>query len=286
MSGEFTYQSRDGLTLFAKSYGPQNADVTVLCLHGLTRNHKDFEPMIGGLAEHRRYIALDFRGRGQSDWDSETSRYRLDIYVQDVQDLLKQIQPKKLILIGTSMGGLVSLFCSHLLSNQLLGLVINDIGPKIENHGLKKIVDYLEATHEYETWNGAVLEIRRAQEVNFPTMGDDAWLDFARRTHKENDKKKVVADYDPAIANLTSSVVSSFSLEMQLWTLFSSTYQRPLLVIRGELSDVLSSDTAAKMVHRHGRANIVSVSNVGHAPMLDEPICIKAIESFLRKFDA
>ncbi|ACT59286.1 alpha/beta fold hydrolase [Hirschia baltica] len=284
-NGEIIYQSRDGLNLFAKSFGPEDADLTVLCLHGLTRNHKDFVPMIQSLGNHRRYIAIDVRGRGRSDRDQDPSKYRLDVYVQDVLDLLAIVKPSKLVLIGTSMGGLMSLLLSQMLSQELLGVVLNDVGPKLEQAGLERIAGYVGNFIEHDSWEDAALAVEKSQHSAFPNFRHDDWMKFAKRTHKENQDGKIVLDYDPAIAESLKNIEADISVEMQTWALFASTFKRPLLVVRGEISDLFSSDTAVKMVHRHGRANVISVSNVGHAPILDEPICVKTIESFLKKLE-
>ncbi|MFC7290614.1 alpha/beta fold hydrolase [Hirschia litorea] len=285
MSGEIRFQSRDGLNLYAKSYGPVDAELTVLCLHGLTRNHKDFEPLIEKLSPNHRYIGLDVRGRGQSERDPNSSNYRLDIYTQDIQELLKVLTYKKLVLIGTSMGGLLSLILSQILSEELVGVVLNDVGPKLEKIGLDRIAGYVGSFIEHDSWEDAALAVQKSQISAFPDFKFEDWLAFAKRTHRKLENGKIVLDYDPAIAESLKNIQIDVSAEMQTWALFAATYKRPLLVIRGEISDLFSSDTAAKMVHRHGRATIVTVPNTGHAPILDEPICVKSIEKFLRKLE-
>lgn len=286
MSGEIKFQSRDGLNLYAKSYGPEEAETTVLCLHGLTRNHKDFEPMISQLSGDRRYVALDVRGRGLSDRDTNPDNYRLDIYTQDVQELLKILVPKRLVLIGTSMGGLLSLILSQILSDELVGIILNDIGPKLEEVGLERIAGYVGSFEEHKNWEDAAIAVQKSQFSAFPDFRFEDWVNFAKRTHIQLDNGNICLDYDPAIADSLKSIKVDLSVEMQTWALFAATYRRPLLIIRGEISDLLSSETAAKMVHRHGKASIITVPNTGHAPILDEPICVKTIEKFLKKLEA
>jgi len=285
MDGDIIFQSRDGLNLFAKSCGPVDADLTVLCLHGLTRNHKDFDPLLSKLSAHRRYISMDVRGRGKSDRDHNPSRYRPDVYAQDVIELLDQVQPKNLVLIGTSMGGIISLILSQILSSQLLGVILNDVGPKVEPIGLKRISEYVGDFVEHDSLEAAATAIQVSQHDVYPNFAFNDWLAFAKRTHVENANGKFVLDYDPEIVSVLKDVSPNLSVEMQMWAVYAATYKRPLLVIRGELSDLFSVDTAVKMVHRHGRAKIVSVPNVGHAPILDEPVCVKAIESFLKRIE-
>ena len=124
MSDDIFYQSGDGLRLYAKSYGPTDADIAVLCMHGLTRNHKDFEPMIEAVGGPYRYIAVDVRGRGKSARDPNPENYSPVTYAQDMGALLDHLSIEKAVLIGTSMGGLMSVLMAQMMPDRILGVAL------------------------------------------------------------------------------------------------------------------------------------------------------------------
>lgn len=282
---EFTWTSEDGLKLFAKSYGPESAPLTVLCLHGLTRNHKDFEPMIAALPSRYRYIAVDVRGRGQSAYDPEPANYAPPVYARDMLRLLDTLGVQKAALIGTSMGGLISILMIRSAPGRIAGIVLNDVGPAVEKAGLARIAAYAGKMPPVTDWASAAAAVKSVNGPIFPHYGDERWMDIARRTYRETPDGKVQPDYDPNIAANLGKMKPGPMTSFLLWRMFGVTKKAPMLVVRGETSDILSQKTADLMVKRHPDARLVTVPGIGHAPFLDEPEAVAGITQFLSRLE-
>ncbi len=281
---EIFYKSPEGLGLFAKAYGPSNAALNVLCMHGLTRNHKDFEPMIDAVGGPYRYIAVDVRGRGRSERDEKPERYTPLVYAQDMIALLNHLGINSVALIGTSMGGLMSMVMMHLAPKRILGTVLNDVGPAVAPAGLTRIAKYVGEVDPVESWEAAAAATANSQTDVFPHYSSEDWLAFAKRTYRELEDGHVILDYDPAITRTVTDVRPSFKTRFSMWRLFAKLKKKPLLIIRGEMSDILAEKTVQLMLKRHKGAKLVTVPSVGHAPMLDEPEAVNAISGFLEQF--
>ena len=286
MPEDIHFKSRDGLSLFAKSYGDPTAALTVLCMHGLTRNHKDFEPLIDGLTGPHRYIAVDVRGRGRSQHDPDPARYAPPVYADDMAVLLDTLKIEKAALIGTSMGGLMAMIMMHTMPERVLGTVLNDVGPVVDPAGLARIAGYVGEVEALPDWDAATQASAEAQRDVFPDFGPEDWQAFASRTYRENDTGTVILDYDPAISRAIADTKPTLKTRFAMWRLFAKMKKRPLLVTRGERSDVLHPSTAARMMKRHRTAKLVTIPGVGHAPLLNEPEAITAIETFLSQIAA
>jgi len=285
MTDEIFYKSPDGLSLYARCYGPLDAPLTALCMHGLTRNHKDFEPMIEALGGRYRFIAVDQRGRGKSDRDPVTEHYTPATYVGDMLALLNTLGLQRVALIGTSMGGLMSMIMMKAMPERVRGVVLNDVGPVFETRGLDRIASYVGSVEPLSGWDAAAASVGRVQADVFPTYTAEDWMAFARRTYRELDDGRVVLDYDPAITQTVGQVRPGLLTRIAMWRLFKAMSAVPLLIIRGETSDILSEKTAQKMRRRHPDAKFVTVPRVGHAPILDEPEAVSAIGEFLHKLE-
>ncbi len=281
MTENIEYSSADGLKLFAKSYGPVDAPLSVLCMHGLTRNHQDFEPMIAALGDQYRFIAVDVRGRGRSAYDPDPTHYTPQVYIKDMEILLDHLGLKRVALVGTSMGGLMAMLMMKAMPARICGVVLNDIGPSVDKAGLKRIAGYVGKSGPIENWAEAADRLQNMQGPFFPALDADDWMAFARRTFRERDDGQVVLDYDPAIAASFGKGKISLWLRLLMWQLFKSMYASPLLVIRGQISDLFAEKTMSTMVRRHPDARAVTVPEVGHAPILDEPEAVAAIAEFL-----
>ena len=157
------YTAHDGLKLYAAEYGPHDSDITVLCMHGLTRNHKDFEPMIRGLELPARYISVDVRGRGRSDRDPSGETYAPPVYVQDMATLIDHLKLDNLILVGTSMGGLMAMLMAKAFPDKIKSIVINDVGPEVNPAGLKRIAGYAGGNETFDSLDDAATAIGRTQ---------------------------------------------------------------------------------------------------------------------------
>lgn len=283
---DIAWTSADGLSLYAKSYGPSSAPLTVLCIHGLTRNHKDFEPMIAALPAHYRFIAVDVRGRGRSAHDPEHKNYNPVVYAKDMGLLLDKLGVQRAALIGTSMGGLISLMMMRRTPKRIAGVVLNDVGPVVEKTGIARIAGYAGKVQPVTDWQSAAAAVKTIQGQAFPDMPDERWMDFARRTYKELPSGEVVLDYDPNIARSLGKVKPGPLTNFALWRLFAGLKKAPLLVVRGAASDILSEKTAQEMVRRHPEASLATVPRVGHAPILDEPEAVSAISNFLARLES
>ncbi|RMF15244.1 MAG: alpha/beta hydrolase [Alphaproteobacteria bacterium] len=276
----------DGLDIFYRDYpGPSQTDrLPVLCLHGLTRNSADFETIAPRLAEDRRVLAMDVRGRGRSQWDPDWRRYHPGSYVADAFALMDHEGIDRAILIGTSMGGIMSMIMGAMAPTRFAGMVLNDIGPKVEEAGVERISGYVGKMPEIRSWADAVEATRTLNEAFFPDLDEAEWKAFARRLFHEDEEGRPVPAYDPAIRrNFTERKDEAAP---DLWAAFEACRDIPILVLRGETSDILSPETVAEMYRRHPKTHAVTVPNRGHAPLLDEPAAIEAIDDFLKTCDS
>jgi len=279
----------DGLTLYARDYAPllPETGLPVICLHGLTRNSRDFEviaPRIAALG--RRVIAADMRGRGKSANDPDPAHYVPAVYAQDVLKLMEALEIPRAVFIGTSMGGLITLVIAALAPERVAASVLNDVGPRISVEGLSRIAGYVGRVQAVETWAEAAGAVRAVNGSAFPARLDDDqfWLAFARRTFHEREDGKLEFDYDPHIA-LAFADFDSDEPPPDLTPLFDALARMPMLSVRGALSDLLTEDAVAFMRARKPDLETVVLENIGHAPMLDEPEAWDALLDFLAKVE-
>jgi pimeloyl-ACP methyl ester carboxylesterase len=268
----------DGLRLHYRDYPGSGERPPILCLHGLTRNARDFADFAERYSPRFRVIVLDFRGRGESDRDPEPARYTPPTYAADVRQLLDQLGISEAIFVGTSLGGLVAMAIAALAPQYVAGAILNDVGPELGQAGLDRIQAYVGKGERFASWEAAAEAIGLAQATAFPSYSANDWLTMARRNcREENDA--IVFDYDPAIANIFTTAGPTPKID--LWPLFLALAQKPLLVVHGELSELLSTDTFEKMRQAAPNAAFARVPGIGHAPMLDEPEAVAAIDAFL-----
>ncbi|MGQ0485124.1 MAG: alpha/beta fold hydrolase [Hyphomicrobiales bacterium] len=282
---ELRYGSADGLSLYAREYGPAaGGPVPLLCLPGLTRNSRDFETIAARLAAGRRIVCPDFRGRGRSQYAADPLTYRPEVELADTIALLDWLGIARAAVIGTSRGGIVAMVMAAKHPERLAGILFNDIGPKIETEGLLRIRSYLGQTPCFASWADAVAGLR-AVHAGFETLSDAEWLAFARRVFRD-ESGVLRPDSDPGIAAAfpTTEDIETGKVP-ELWPLFELTAAVPVTVLRGANSDLLSEETVAGMMARHGAAEAVTVRNRGHVPFLDEPEAFAAIERWLDRVD-
>ncbi len=279
-----SFACRDGLQLSYRDYpGPTAAGVTALCLHGLTRNSRDFEDLAPRLARTRRVLCLDLRGRGLSARDPQPQRYLPPTYAQDVLELLDAAGVARIAVIGTSLGGILALLLAALRPAALAGVVLNDVGPVVDPAGLARIAGYVGKSAAVASWEAAAEAAQALNAAVFPGFGRADWLRFAHRTYRLDPDGMLRPDYDPAIAEATRA---GGAVPPDLWALWSALALIPALAIRGELSDILSETTLAEMARRKPDLEVLRVAKTGHAPTLDEPECVAAIEKFLVRISA
>lgn len=277
----FEYLSEDGLRLFARDYHQQPNAPVLLCLHGLTRNSADFEPLCEALAEHYRLIVPDQRGRGRSANDPNPANYTPLQYNQDMYALLASLGIERINVIGTSMGGIMGMLMATEKPGLIASMVLNDIGPGIEIAGVKLIADIVSNPPRYNSWNNAVAAIAQTSGVLFPDYTLHDWQQFARRTCRET-TAGIVPDYDPAIGQAFANADEIAAPD--LWSSFAILKRLPMLVIRGAMSNILSAETCQRMSDEHPSLQVVELANRGHAPILDEPPALAAIEAFLERY--
>ena len=277
---DLTYESHDGLSLHYVDYAG-GSGLPVICLHGLTRNARDFRDLAPHLASSRRVICVDFRGRGLSQWDAQSDNYHAPVYVQDVLTLLNQIDLDRIIVIGTSLGGIVGTGLIQSNPNLVAGIVLNDIGPVIDPAGLARIGGHVGREPQWSGWQSAAAAFKERNSVVHPNFTDEQWLDFAEKSCRMTDEGVIVQDYDPAIAQ----AFGDGTADLELWPLFQTLEPVPALLLRGELSDLLSAETAEDMDRKLPKLDFVTVPNCGHVPTLMEAEALGAIDAFIAKVD-
>lgn len=280
------YQSDDGLRLFARDYQSSPSTLTpLLCLPGLTRNSRDFETIAPWLAQKRRVITADFRGRGFSQYASDPASYRPDIELIDMISLLNFLKVDRVAVIGTSRGGIVGMLMAALFCDRLAGLFLNDVGPELDPAGLLRIRSYLGVRGEFASWETAIANLK-SNSTGFESLADDEWQAFAQRIFKAV-AGLPQADYDPALAQAFPSVEDiNAGRVANLWELFSSVEGLPVSVVRGEHSDILSSATVEAMKQKSAELDATTIPKRGHAPFLDEAPAKEALSRWLARVDA
>jgi len=280
-SSEYFYPSTDGLKLYCRIYpAGQPGAVPVLCLPGLTRNSRDFAALARHLQPQHEVLTADLRGRGRSAWDVDPSHYQLPHYVQDIWALLDSRSVGRVVVVGTSLGGLMGMVMAAMSPDRIAGLVLNDAGPEIDPAGLRRISGYAGKLPPVSSWEAAAAQAKSVYGLALPGLTDKDWLDYARCGYRENADGVPVPDVDPRISE---ALKNTSAAAPDLWPLFSQFKSVPLLVIRGALSDILSAGTVARMAREKPDLMQVEVPNRGHTPLLNEPACLEAIDSFLAR---
>ena len=278
------WTSSDGLSLYARDYAAASgpAKLPVIAIHGLTRNSADFGTIAPLIAQSgRRVLAIDVRGRGQSDRAPDAMTYQPLNYAQDVLALMRDAGIERAVFLGTSMGGLITMALAAVRSKVIAAAIINDVGPEVAREGLTRIAAYAGQPIEIGNWAEAAAYVRRLNEVALPHYSDADWDAFARRTFRIGTEGTPVPDYDPDIM-APIRAAGAKALVPNLWPFFNRLAKaRPVLLVRGATSDLLSPEIAAKMRKRAPKMDFVEVPGIGHAPMLDEPEAKAAIFPFL-----
>jgi pimeloyl-ACP methyl ester carboxylesterase len=276
--------STDGLSLHARDYAPAVATdrLPVICLHGLTRNARDFEavaPRIAALG--RRVLAVDFRGRGRSDKAPDPMSYLPPVYAGDIAALLAQAGIPRALFIGTSLGGLVILILAAMAPQAVAGAVLNDVGPKLSPVGLKRIGGYVGLSSEVADWKGAAAYAKAVNGAAFPDASDAYWDAFARRLFTTDAAGKIVLDYDPDIAAPFKHVDPDIPAPDLVPLFLNLNLGRPVLLVHGALSDLIDRDLVDEMRALAPDMAYVQAPRTGHAPMLTEPVAWAAVEAWL-----
>lgn len=282
-----TWRAPDGVALYARDYGGADgqARLPVVCLHGLTRNSQDFEDIAAEIAATgRRVIVPDVRGRGRSGYDPDPMRYVPMVYAGDILGLLRALGIERAVFMGTSMGGVITTLLAARHRRLVAAAILNDIGPEAGPEGLARIAGYAGKPVDIATWQDAVAYVRAINEAAFPDADDAFWERFAQHTFEREDGVPRL-NYDPRIREPIAAGKLKPSPRIG-WLLFRYlAWRRPLLVLRGELSDILTRDIARRMQRIAPGMELVEVPRVGHAPMLTEPVARGSIAAFLERVD-
>jgi pimeloyl-ACP methyl ester carboxylesterase len=272
------YRVPDGLRLHYRDYPGSVRRPPLLCLAGLTRNARDFADFAQRVSPRFRVIALDFRGRGESEFDPLPARYNPLTYAGDVLHLLDDLAIDEAIFVGTSLGGLVTMILGTIAPHRVGAAILNDVGPELEQAGLDRIKGFVGKDVRFKTWEEAGARVV-ANNLHLPaTFSPDDWSQAARRVCRE-ENGEIRYDYDMAIANVFSD--ASATPKVDLWPMFATLAQKPLMLVRGERSDLLSAAALERMKQAAPEAQSVVVPGVGHAPILGEPEAVVAIDHFL-----
>lgn len=253
----------------------------VFCVHGLTRNARDFDMLAQRLAEHYRIIAVDVAGRGKSDRLRDLRWYENSTYMHDILALARHLHLPKFDWIGTSMGGIIGMMIAALVPNTITRLVLNDVGALLPKKGLMRIAEYVGVRDRFPTAKEAEAHLR-AIMMPFGIARDEHWEHVMEHTLVHNADGTVSFAYDPAIGDAFRLAASQMEQieDISLWMLWES-IKCPALILRGEKSDILPHDVAVQMCAMHEQATLVEFANVGHAPTLMEEDQIGKIAEWL-----
>jgi pimeloyl-ACP methyl ester carboxylesterase len=278
-SRDFYFDSTDGLRLYCAIYAAHEpGGLPVLCLPGVTRNSRDFATLAARLSAKHEVLAPDLRGRGRSAWDPEPAHYTPATYIQDVVTLLQRRGHGRVILIGTSLGALMGMLMGAMRPDLIAGLVLNEGAPEFDPAGLRRIAAYAGKLPPVSSWTEAAAQAKSIYEGALPGLSDADWLKYARQGYRESANGIPVPDLDPKISEAFKGFTGT---PPDFWPLFAKITGIPMLVFRGALSDLISTATVARMAQEKPDMVLVTVANRGHAPLLNEPECLTAIDEFL-----
>jgi pimeloyl-ACP methyl ester carboxylesterase len=287
--GSLFITAQDGLKLHVRSHGRRIPNrLTVVCLAGLTRCSADFDALAAALAQDaeapRQVLALDYRGRGLSEYDRDPLNYTLATELSDLTAVLTALGVGVAVFVGTSRGGLLTMLLAAARPTVIAGAVLNDIGPVIEPTGLLRIKNYVGKLPRPDSYEEGAEILRHLFGSQFPKLSDDDWLGFSRRTFKI-ERRVMTPLYDVRIAKTLEGIEFDRPLP-PLWREFDALGRVPLMVIRGGNSDLLSEATVAAMASRRKNMEAVVVPDQGHAPLLTAPDLIARIAAFVASCDA
>jgi pimeloyl-ACP methyl ester carboxylesterase len=276
------FESSDGLRLYYRDYAPADPGrlLPVLCLPGLTRNSRDFEHVAVRLQSRRRVLCVDLRGRGRSQHDPHWQNYHPGTYLGDIARLLEHAGVERCVFFGTSLGGILTMLTAATQPGRVTAAILNDIGPEVDPVGLARISSYVGRFPPARTWDEAVTLVRAAYEYMLPGLTDEQWLDYARRSYTDDDGVPRL-DMDPNIGEAVRA--APVAAAPDLWPVFAALKPLPLLVLRGESSDILSRVTLDRMQQEKPDLVRVEVPDRGHVPLLDEAEAVAAIDEFLAR---
>lgn len=257
-------------------WGDQAGRKATVCVHGLTRNGRDFDVLASALSASGRVVCPDMPGRGASDWLTDPSNYTYPFYMQDMTALMAHIGAERVDWVGTSMGGLIGMMLAATPGTPIRRLIINDIGPFLPKEALVRISHYVGAAPDFPDIV-ALENYLRDVHAPFGNLTDEQWRHLATVSATPNGEGGLRLHYDPRIAEaFTAGPIE----DIDLWPVWDR-ITCPVLVIRGVNSDLLTAETAQEMTRRGPKAELVSIEDCGHAPALMDPAQVKIVCDWL-----
>lgn len=284
------FLTQDGLRLAYRDYDPSvgnhapgegHGATPLLCLSGITRNAADFNALAQAHGKDRRMVCLDYRGRGESEYAEDWRTYTPETYVNDIRHLVVATGLHRFIIVGTSLGGLLSMALGTIMPSALAGIVLNDVGPQIESGATTAIVDYVGTDRPVDDWPAAVAAVKE-RFVGFDAWTDEIFEEVARGTYREGDDGRLHFNWD---TKLVEPIRQDTGATHDLWAFFRSLHHVPVLALRGGNSDLLSEAGLQAMLDDHPDITGVTVPGVGHVPRFHEPAAADAMAAFLEKVD-
>ncbi len=282
---EFHWTAADGLRLAGCVWHPPvevPGAVPLICLPGLSRNTRDFTDVGQALAANgRKVYALDYRGRGRSDWDPNWTNYSLPVEASDIALFLAQAALPRFAVLGTSRGGLHAMMMAAQIPREIFcAAILNDVGPRIELGALLEIRDSFAARRVYASFEDVAATLKSALARDFPKIDEAGWLKFARQASKVT-AEGVIFDHDPALDKPMEAITADTPWP-ELWPLFAPLLDRPVLVLRGDNSRLLTQATLQDMAATHPDLSSLTIPDEGHAPLLWDSLSQRTIDDFLR----
>jgi pimeloyl-ACP methyl ester carboxylesterase len=274
------FTTSDGLSL---AYTDEGQGLPLLCLPGLTRNGADFDELAAALGGGHRMIRLTLRGRGASDRDPNPENYSVAVEAGDVLEFIGHLGLERVVIVGTSRGGLIAMVLAATAGHRLAGVLLNDIGPELAPEGLANILSYLGIAPTSGSYPEAARALRKRMGARFPGLSEAKWMSLAWRWFDEG-PDGLLLNYDPRLRENIEAFASQPAPDM--WPLFDALRGVPLAVVRGANSDLLTAETVEKMRERRPDLIVAEVPDRGHVPFLDEPQALAALAELVARVEA
>ena len=258
-------------------WGDPDNDRVLICVHGLTRNGRDFDYFARALAADYRVICPDVVGRGDSDYLMVKDDYGYPLYCAEIATLMAKLDVNQVDWVGTSMGGLIGMMLAATPKNPIRKLVLNDVGPFIPKAALKRIMEYIGAKRRFRSLQEVETYIR---DVNAPfgPLTDDQWRHLSKHYSRQTVEGDYLLAYDPGVVLPLTKMPELTDID--LWPIYDAV-KTPVLLLRGVDSDILLRDTAKEMQNRGPKAQLVEVADTGHAPALMDGAQIDLVRKWL-----
>ncbi|KQM98044.1 alpha/beta fold hydrolase [Sphingomonas sp. Leaf25] len=276
--------SNDGLRLHYRDYAGRDDRPAILCLHGLTRNARDWDDVAGRLGGEWRLIVPEMRGRGESGYARDPMTYVPLVYLQDVEALLNQLDLPRVVAFGTSLGGILTMLLAATDRDRIAAALLNDVGPELDPVGLGRIRGYVGKQVSHPTWMHAARCMAEGNAAVYPGYDVHDWLHMAKRLHRLTSAGRIQLDYDMRIAEPFR--VPGNEAGPDMWRAYEALAGKPVAIVRGALSDILPARVAEAMAQRIDGAELTVVPDTGHAPTLNEAPAQAAIDRLLARVAA